>query len=272
MLQLLAGRNPGVNISNGATVTMTQCGLSVDATGAQALKVTGAAVLNAQSVSVSGQTEITNGASINATDGVKNLQPAVADPYAGVVMPTLPAGCDFTTKTYAHGTWPLVPNKVYCNGLAFTNDAIVTMAAGVYFIDRGAFAIGGATKVTATNVTIVLTSSTGAGYAWTTIGNGAAVTMSAPTSGATAGILFFGDRRAPITTPVDDFGGGAAMNLTGALYFPTERVSFTNGIANPSGCTQLIGGDITFTGAAKFQANCPAGVQSIGSSASTLVE
>ena len=275
VLQLLAGRNPGVNISNGATVTMTQCGLSVDATGAQALKVTGAAVLNAQSVSVSGQTEITNGASINATDGVKNLQPAVADPYAGVTMPAMPAGCDFTTKTYAHSATTqalLTPGSVYCNGLAFTNDAIVTMAAGIYYIDRGAFAIGGATKVTATGVTIVLTSSTGAGYAWTTIGNGANVTMSAPTTGATAGIVFFGDRRAPITTSANDFGGGAAINFTGAIYLPTVRVTFSNGLTNPSGCTQLIAGDIVFTGAANFKNNCPTGVKAIGSSTSTLVE
>ena len=62
------------------------------------------------------------------------------------------------------------------------------------------------------------------------------------------------------------------MNFTGALYFPTVRVSFTNGISNPSGCTQLIGGDITFTGGSRFKNNCPIGVQAIGSSNSTLVE
>jgi hypothetical protein len=274
VLQLLASRNPGVNISNGAVVTLTQCGLVADATGAQALKVTGAAVLNAQSVSVSGQTEITNGATINATNGVKNSQPPVADPYAGVVMPVMPGGCTFTTKTYAHSatTQTLTPGSVFCNGLAFTNDAIINMPAGVYFIDRGAFAIGGATKVTATGVTIVLTSSTGTGYAWTTIGNGANVTISAPTTGATAGIVFFGDRRAPITTSANDFGGGAAINFTGAIYLPTVRVTFSNGLTNPSGCTNLVAGDIVFTGAANFKNNCPTGVKAIGSSTSTLVE
>ena len=47
-----------------------------------------------------------------------------------------------------------------------------------------------------TGVTIVLTGSSG-NYATVTIGNGASVTLSAPTSGATAGIVFFGDRNAP---------------------------------------------------------------------------
>ena len=32
------------------------------------------------------------------------------------------------------------------------------------------------------------------------------------------------------------------MNITGAIYFPTQLVQFNNGIANPSGCTQLIAG------------------------------
>jgi hypothetical protein len=202
------------------------------------------------------------------------LQPAAADPYAGVTMPPLPGGCDFNSKSYGHSasTQTLTPGKTYCNGLAFTNDAQIVMPPGVYYIDRGVLSIGGGTTVTATNVTIVLTSSTGSNYASTSIGNGAVITMSAPTAGTTAGMLFFGDRRAPITTAVNDFGGGAAINFTGAIYLPTVRVSFTNGIANPSGCTNLIAGDIAFNGGANFKNNCPAGVKSIGSSASTLVE
>jgi hypothetical protein len=48
------------------------------------------------------------------------------------------------------------------------------------------------------------------------------------------------------------------MNITGAIYFPTETVSFTNGISNPSGCTQLIAGLIAFNGGANFNSNCSA--------------
>jgi hypothetical protein len=238
------------------------------------LTVSGGAVLNTQSVSVTGQTSVTNGAVINATNGVKTLQPATVDPYAGVTMPPLPGGCDFNAKSYGHSatTQTLTPGKTYCNGLAFTNDAQIVMPAGIYYIDRGALNIGGGTRVTATNVIIVLTSSTGSNYAWTQIGNGATVTMSAPTTGTTAGMLFFGDRRAPITTTANNFGGGALINFTGAIYLPTVRVTFTNGITNPSGCTNLIAGDITFNGGANFKNNCPAGVKSIGSSASVLVE
>jgi hypothetical protein len=123
----------------------------------------------------------------------------MSDPYASVVMPTYSGCADGTNKSYGTGTWTLSPG-VYCNGVSFTNAAIVTMNPGVYFLNQGSFNVGGAVQLTGTGVTIVLTSSTGSNYATFTIGNGATVTLSAPTSGATAGIVFFGDRNAPIAT------------------------------------------------------------------------
>lgn len=41
------------------------------------------------------------------------------------------------------------------------------------------------------------------------------VTLSAPTTGAMAGIVLFGDRRAPKTNTID-FGGGAQIDINGA--------------------------------------------------------
>ena len=108
-------------------------------------------------------------------------------------------------------------------------------------------------------VTIVLTGS-GGNYATVTIGNGANVNLSAPTTGTTAGIAFFGDNRDPWSSQTNQqqaFGGGATMNITGAIYFPSTQVNFNNGITNPSGCTQLIAGTINFQGGAYFRNNCP---------------
>jgi hypothetical protein len=64
------------------------------------------------------------------------------------------------------------------------------------------------------------------------------------------------------------------MNITGAIYFPTEAVSFSNGVSNPSGCTQLIAGSMVFTGGASFNSNCAtAGTKTIGTTVpSALVE
>lgn len=273
VLQLDSAPAVGVTISNGAVVDASSCGLAVDSNSATALSVTGGANLKSPIVSVVGGATVRNGATINPSSALKTGQPAMADPYASVAAPSASGCAGGSNRQWKHsnsGTQTINPG-VYCNGMSFTNDAVVTMNPGVYVLDRGTFDVGGAVRLTGTGVTIFLTSFTGSNYAKVNIGNGARVTLSAPTTNATAGLVFFGDRRAPPAT-MATFGGGATMFFTGALYFPSTGVTFANGITNPSGCTQLVAGSIIFQGGSKFQNNCPVGVRSIGTSSSTLVE
>ena len=274
VLQLNGGNGAGVTMNNGATANLTQCGMAVDATGPAALSLTGAAILTATSVSVVGSASISNGAAINPSSALKTSQQNVADPYAGVTMPALPSGCSLGTgQNYKHSNSGLqtVNPGVWCNGVSFTNDANVLLNPGIYYVNRGNFNVGGAVTLNGTGVTIVLTSSTGNNYANATIGNGATVTLSAPTAGATAGLVLFGDRRASISN-VNDLEGGAAIIVSGALYLPSQNLIFQNGASNPSGCTQLIAGTIQLKGGSKFQNNCPTGVAAIGAANSALVE
>ena len=276
VLQLNGANGTGVTMNNGATANLTQCGMAVDATGPAALSMSGAARLNATSVSVVGTASISNGAAINPSSALKTSQQTVTDPYAGVTMPSLPSGCSLgTAQNYKHSNSGLqtVNPGVWCSGVSFTNDANVLLRPGIYYVDRGNFSVGGAVTLNGTGVTIVLTSSTGSNYAYATVNNGATVTLSAPTIGTTAGLVLFGDRRAPIsnTTP-NDLEGGAAINVSGALYLPSQKLVFQNGASNPSGCTQLIAGTLQLKGGSKFQNICPTGVAAIGASNSALVE
>jgi Putative Flp pilus-assembly TadE/G-like len=262
----------GMALSNGATINLNQCGAAVNSAGAAALSVIGGATLNALSVSVKGQTTVNNGGVINATNGVLINQAVTADPYAAVVMPTVPAGCTNTNKsvTTTPGA-PLQPGT-YCNGLSISNGATASLAAGVYYIKQGSFTVAGGSTLTGTGVTIILTKNAST-YATATINNNANITLSAPTTGATAGILFFADRAAP-TSLTTTFAGGATMKFTGALYFPTQRVAYSNGTTTTVTCTQLIAWRATFTGGAAFNNNCgSAGTRPIGgSTANRLVE
>jgi hypothetical protein len=109
----------------------------------------------------------------------------------------------------------------------------------------------------------VLTGS-GSDYATAAIGNGATVTLSAPTTGAMAGLLFFQDPSAP-ATGTNTIGGGSVVTLTGALYFPSQTVIYANGTSSTATCTQLVAWQIEFQGGATFNSNCAnTGVTSIG--------
>jgi hypothetical protein len=131
------------------------------------------------------------------------------------------------------------------------------MSPGVYFMDRGNFDIGAQSILNAAGVTIVMTSSTGSSYGDVTINAGATTTMSAPTTGATSGILFFGDRNSSGKT--ENFTGGVKQVLDGILYFPTNDVSYA-GQASITGnpCFEIVSSTVAFTGGSAMGNGCPA--------------
>src|ERR1035438_4967758 len=89
---------------------------------------------------------------------------------------------------------------------------------------------------------------TNATYGSVNIANGVAVTLSAETSGAYMGLLFYQDRSI-VSAQNAVFAGGASTNLTGSLYFPTTDAAFSNG-ASTSGNMAVVAKQVSFTGGA----------------------
>lgn len=271
-LQLDTSSTTGVLISNGANVNMNGCGLGANATGGTAVTVNGGAKLTATALSVSGYTSVNNGGQLNISGTTATNQPAMADPYADVNVPTY-GGCKYST-TYTPGwtnSLTLDPG-VYCGGMNIGNGIpTVVMNSGVYIIKGGTFTLGGGIKITGANVTIVLTGS-GSNYATVNIGNGVTVTLSAPTTGTMAGLLFYQDRNSP-HSGTNTLQGGAAMSLSGALYFPSQKLIMNNGAKTAATCTQLVAWRLEFQGGATLNSTCDGtGVKPIGVSSSKLVE
>jgi hypothetical protein len=225
-------------------------------------------------VTVGGTVTVNNGGKINSAEGVLVNQPPTTDPYAAVNI-TAPAGCNYTNRSLnsSHNGITITPGT-YCNGLTIGNGAKnVKMAPGIYYIKSGQFNLGGGSDVTGTGVTIVLTKNTGS-YATATIGNGSKISLTAPTSGTTKGMVFYADRKTPTSSQIN-FQGGADMMFTGALYFPTMTVNYSNGVGNSGKCIQLIGWYLRFTGGARFANECAGvGTSPIGGAGSVpeLVE
>ncbi len=268
ILQTDANASTGLDMSNGVNVDLTECSVSVNATGSKALSVVGGARLDAALVSVAGGVSINNGARINGQGSCtlncsQHTSKSVSDPYAGQAMPAS-SGPHFPTATYGQGgTFHLSPG-FWTGNVSIANGATVTINPGVYFVKNGDFSVGGGASLSGTGVTIVLASKTGA----VTIDNGAKVDLTAPISGATAGISLFGSRLANESN-TNTFAGGTDINITGALYFPTQTVNFSNG--TKSSCTQLIAGKIKIVGGTKLRStNCPEGMQPIGGGATAV--
>jgi len=268
VLALNPANATGVLVNNGANVYLNSCGLAVNTNGTSALTVQGA-LLSANSVTIAGSDLVNNGGTLDSKIPVKTSQTAVTNPYAGVVVPTPTSCLTYTNKTQT------LPVGTYCGGISTGNNAVVTLVTGgTYIIDGGSLNIGGAGgggSFSGTNVTIVLTGS-GTNYATVSISNGIPVTLSAITTGPTAGMLFFANPLGP-TSNVSSIEGGSVVQLTGALYFPSQTVTYGNGSSAATTCTQLVAWEITFVGGATLNSNCTGiGTKTIGGAPSTLVE
>ncbi|RAK60710.1 hypothetical protein DJ021_13275 [Phenylobacterium hankyongense] len=262
-------------LETGSTdVKLVGCSLYANSTSSTALQLKGAATITADSVGLVGGYSLSNNAALNTTNGVHTGQAAIADPYKDVPLPAY-SGCDFTGGSLPSGVYSNTGGRplVFCNGLSISSGATVTLNPGTYIIDRGDLTVNGGATLKGQGVTLVFTSSTGSNYSTLHINGNATIDLSAPTSGPTQGMALYQDRRAPGGVE-NVFNGGSTQRIQGAIYFPSQKVTFSGGSSTTTpGCTQLLASEVAFKGNASLGINCAGtGVRMAGGAAPALVE
>jgi Flp pilus assembly protein TadG len=238
-------------VGGSATINLKGCSIFSNSNSATALTAGGSSNLSATMIGVVGGVSI-SGSNVTTTEGIRTGMPQLADPYRDATFPPF-SGCaqnNFTAKT----TITISPG-VYCNGISVNAGAELTLSPGIYYIDRGSFNVNGGGTVSGTGVTLVFTSSTGNNWATASINGNAVVSLTAPKSGSTAGIVIFGDRRIPIGTSYK-FNGDSNQTFAGAIYLPTAAISYSGGTGTSTSCTQIIGDTVNFTGNSDVAVNC----------------
>lgn len=265
----------GIGVQGSPSVNAVNCNIYSDSNTTGSVTVGGSASVVAMQVGAAGGVSGTTG--ITASQGITTYGSIIGDPYGAIPMPTY-SGCDYN-NTKVKSTITLSPG-VYCGGLALNAGANVTMSPGVYVFDSknansNDLTVNGQATLSGTGVTLFFTCSTcgssGSGiYASAKIAGGATVTLSAPTTGALSGILFFGDRNEPIGTGYD-LEGGTAQSLTGAVYLPKGALKYAGGASGTNGCSQIISDTMTFLGNSYLYLNCTgAGTKLVGGSAQVV--
>ena len=250
-----------------ADLTLNSCDLYVNSSANDALQLKGTANITANAAFITGNYTIGGSATFNVTNINTGVDPA-PDPYANVPIPTYANGCgngpdqnnykltgNKSATIDAVGTTPYV----FCNGIDLESGSTLTLGPGIYILDCGQLKVDGSSSLIATQgSTLVLTCSTGAAnIATASIAGGATIDITAPTTGATAGLAIYQDRNAP-SSGSDSLAGGSTQNITGAIYFPSQAITYTGGTsgAGASTCTQLIALKMTFKGNSNFASNC----------------
>jgi Flp pilus assembly protein TadG len=255
-------------LSQGSTVdSLDGCVIAANSTSDTAVSVSGNAAVTAYSIWTAGGVSQDGSSTLSLTEPARMRMWAVQDPYADETIPSPLGACKANNLSLKNTTQTLQPG-VYCNGLDIGAKAQITLAPGIYYIDRGDLTVNAQATLTGTNVTIVLTSSGTASQIGTvTINGGAVVDLTAPPDEDSGhrGMIFFQDRRASPAGTVK-LAGGATMRLAGAAYFPAQAIQFSgNDSSSSPTCTQIIGRTVTFIGhSAVKDGGCPAaGVQPI---------
>lgn len=246
----------GAMSAGGSTaVNLVNCAIGDDSNSATALSLSGGGTISTSSAAVVGG--ISGGSSLTTTNGsAVTGSGTIADPYKSLAIPSY-SGCNQNNPSAIHNTttWDAGGGTyVICNGVSVNASGILNLSNGVFIIDRGGLSLAGSATLNVTNATVILTSSTGSNWGTVSVGGGATVNATAPTSGSTAGIAFYGDRSAPSGT--NTFTGGAGQSITGAIYFPSQTVSYTGGTATGTGCTQVVADMIAFSGTSSVEINC----------------
>lgn len=214
------------DISN-AHINAPQCGIIINDTANMSNST-----INVADLTYAGAAPNISGATFPEATPVPALP--VADPCPEI------AGCAYLKNnppsTSGCGTGGTYNNYALQSGCyqKLTLTGTDTLAPGPYVIN-GQFHLNGAT-VSGSGVTIYMTANV-----QDTNFSGANLTLSSPTSGPTAGVLFY---RNPAQSSALDFSTCTSCNFSGLLYFPTTQVNYSNAGGN---YTVLIFGNANFS-------------------------
>jgi len=234
------------NVTGTSDVTFTDCGVFVNSDDPSAARTAGGATVTAPAIDVVGNYSGSGFAPAPRT-GASQL----GDPFAELPMPTV-GSCNYTNKKVS-GTATLSPG-VYCNGLTINADAKVTLNPGLYVVRGGGISINGTATVAGDGVTFFNTGGGSYKYDVISINGGASVTLTAPTSGATKGMLFFDDRTcSPGNAKSHTFNGGSNVNLSGAMYFANTDLHLAGDFVGAGNKMILAAKNISINGNVDFE-------------------
>lgn len=250
VLALSRTASGAVTGQGGASAMFDDCTVYANSSSATALVAGDAVTLSAMSVGVVGG--VAGAHTFSTQDGIRTGIAPIDDPYAGVTFPEVG---DCTRRNFAAASTGTIEPGVYCGGMRFDAGADVVLSPGLYVLDGGDLTIRSGAIVYGNGVTFAFTKRSGAHWARATIDRNAVVTLNAPETGPTGGILLFGDRAIPVGTAFS-LNGGAAQSLGGVIYLPTGAVNYAGGGRAARGCTQIIGDTVTFSGTAVVRLDC----------------
>ena len=188
-------------------------------------------------------------------------KPLIADPLVNLRAVNEATDIGRTTCTQTSQYNPpngatTIPSGIYCGGINIGNsNSTVTFATGgIFEIRDGSLSISNGT-VSGTNVMFYFSTANPSTTADPVVNiNTSNVTLSAPSSGAFQGILFYGNRSAKVASSGTNnvIQAGSNPNITGSFYFPVGNMLYSGQATTNGGHVAIIAYRVQFNGASAF--------------------
>ena len=233
VLALNTSADDAINVNNMGTVRATGCGIQANSSAPDAIYLN-SGTIDGSSVDAVGGFEKSNSGSNDIPETPEDSVAPVADPFASMTPPSA-SGCDFASGT-SFSAWKSTPysfspannTNIFCGNTTIGgNGSTDTFAPGIYYVIDGNLVFNNATITQASGVTFVLAGSAPGALQWTNYSN-TNTSMTAPTSGATAGILFWQECGPGQASPDNTMAGGSSLVVSGAFYAPCGKLSMSN--------------------------------------------
>ena len=228
-------------VDSNARLEAPDCAVHVNSSSGDALGVYSNSGMNAASICVVGGDEILTTGPVAPTP--ETACPPKSDPLASLAPPSI-GSCDHASTVVVDDETETLSAGVYCGGIEIKNNSTVTFNPGIYVIKNNKLLIDSNSTATGVGVSIYLADSS----AIAEFNSNTAVDLSAPTSGAMAGVLVYQNRSVtgvPVSR-IDSNSVGAG--LAGTFYFPAGKLLIdSNGaVGSGSPCLHIIAHQVEF--------------------------
>jgi Flp pilus assembly protein TadG len=243
-LNTAAGK--GVDIGGTTQLSLPNCGIIDNAAGATALNSTGSSRISAKFIDVAGS--ITGSSNISNTTSVTTGMTPQSDPLAGTIIPpSNPGGCTGMNVTSSQTIGPTSGGSICYSSLSIQSGATATLNPGTYYIN-GNLSVSGGASLSGSGVTFYITNGGSV-----SITGGAAMNLTAPTSGSLSGILFYQDSA---DSSKFKFAGGTAGTINGIFYIPGAQLDLNGGSGQVLN-VDLVVGTLNVTGNSSLNSYAP---------------
>jgi hypothetical protein len=245
-----------VNVTGSGSVHL-DCGVASNSKDPRAIDLSGASYLRASPLSAVGGISFDPRNIEKGTD-ILSYSIVQDDPIAsrGLAVPITAAACTANSFTVNPNESRTIGPGRYCNGLTVRGE--LSMAPGVYVIDKGDFKVTSQASIYGEGVTLILTGSSPSNVSTVDIAGGAEVNLRAPTWDENASwhnILIYQDPTADY--PLNKLAGDSNFRLQGIIYMPRGSIRFTGSSGQHSRCLLLVAYRVNFTGDSSFDDDCP---------------